>query len=535
MQDDRNTPPRERDTARTDAATARSTRRFLSLRRVLLSLLGVLLAVGGLIGVGWWTSRYPAAINMSSTCAPEAVQPMDMGSMGTMCPPGSISATPATGIPIASLQAPLAADHTDTFTLTAQSAQLDLGAGVRADAWTFNGTAPGPTLRVRQGDLVIVKLINHLRVGVTIHWHGVAVPNSADGVAGLTQDAVKPGETYTYRFLAKDPGTYWYHSHQESFAETSRGLYGLLIVEPETPVTHDDVDVGIVLHSWGAIAVNDTVGTLHIPARPGQWVRLRLLNTDNNPYQLTVVGAPFLVAALDGHEINQPAPLTATAISIDAAQRYDLRVRMPERGPVALLVAKDAEQQYHPAPAVLVGAGAFDPSLIPTAIGTAFDITAYGQPQSQVITAQSHFDATYTVTVGYSFGFSNGRPGPVFTLNGAVFPQTPTIVVQPGQVVKLHLVSDAANGIHPIHLHGHTFTLLAKNGRPLTGSPVYLDTISIRPRETYDVAFVADNPGLWMFHCHNLYHANHGMDMMIVYPNIATPYTIGSASGNFPD
>jgi len=61
----------------------------------------------------------------------------------------------------------------------------------------------------------------------------------------------KPGETYTYRFLAKDTGTYWYHSHQESFAETSRGLYGLLIVEPATPVTHDDVDVGIVLHSWG--------------------------------------------------------------------------------------------------------------------------------------------------------------------------------------------------------------------------------------------------------------------------------------------
>jgi FtsP/CotA-like multicopper oxidase with cupredoxin domain len=535
MQYDRNTLPHERDTARTDGAPTESTRRFLSVRHVLLGLLGVALAVGGLIGVGWWTSRYPAAINMSSACAPEAMHPMDMGSMGAMCPLGSISATPATGIPIASLQAPLAAAHTDTFTLTAQPAQLEFGAGVRADAWTFNGAAPGPTLRVRQGDLVVVQLINHLSVAVTIHWHGVAVPNSADGVAGITQDAVKPGETYTYRFLAKDPGTYWYHSHQESFAETSRGLYGLLIVEPATPVTHDDVDVGIVLHSWGAIAINDTVGTLRIPAQPGQWVRLRLLNTDNYPYQLTVVGAPFLVAALDGHELNEPTRLTATAISIDAAQRYDLRVRMPERGPVALLVAKDGAQQYQPAPAARVGAGALDPSVIPSGIGKAFDMTTYGQPQSQVITAQSHFDATYTVTVGYSVGFSNGRPGPVFTLNGAVFPQTSTIVVQPGQVVKFHLVSDAASGIHPMHLHGHTFTVLAKDERPLTGSPVYLDTISLRPHETYDVAFVADNPGLWMFHCHNLYHANHGMDMMVVYPNITTPYTIGSASGNFPD
>ena len=535
MQLDRNTLPHERDTARSDGAAAGSAHGFLRLRHVLLGLLSVLLVAGVLIAVGWWTSRYPAAINMSSTCAPQAMQSMDMGSMSSMCSPGNSSTMPADGIPIASLQAPLTAAHTATFTLTAQPAQLERGAGVSADAWTFNGIAPGPTLRVRQGDLVIVKLNNHLLVGVTIHWHGVAVPNSADGVAGLTQDAVKPGEAYTYRFVAKDPGTYWYHSHQESFAETSRGLYGLLIVEPAAPVTHDDVDVGITLHSWGAIAINETVGTLHIRAQPGQWVRLRLANTDNYPYQLTVVGAPFLVAALDGHEINGPTPLTATAISIDAAQRYDLRVRMPERGPVALLIAKDGAQQYQPAPAALVGADTLDPSLIPTAIGTAFDMTAYGQPQSQAITAQSHFDATYAVTVGYSVGFSNGRLGPVFTLNGAVFPQTPTIVVQPGQVVKLHLVSDAANGIHPMHLHGHTFTVLAKDGRPLTGSPIYLDTISIRPHETYDVAFVADNPGLWMFHCHNLYHANHGMDMMVVYPNITTPYTIGSASGNFPD
>src|ERR1700730_289286 len=81
----------------------------------------------------------------------------------------------------------------------------------------------------------------------------------------------------------------------------------------------------------------------------------------------------------------------------------------------------------------------------------------------------------------------------------------------------------------------NTFTVIAKNGRPLTGSPVHLDTISVHPHESYDVAFYADNPGLWMLHCHNLYHANHGMDMMIVYPNISTPYSIGNASGNFPD
>jgi FtsP/CotA-like multicopper oxidase with cupredoxin domain len=142
---------------------------------------------------------------------------------------------------------------------------------------------------------------------------------------------------------------------------------------------------------------------------------------------------------------------------------------------------------------------------------------------------------TYTIALGFTFGFSNGRPGPVFTLDGQSFPNTPTLMVKMGQLVRLRFVNGADAGIHPMHLHGHTFTVLTKNGRPLTGSPVHLDTISLRPHETYEVAFYANNPGLWMIHCHNLYHANHGMDMMLSYPGISTPYTIGNASGNFPD
>jgi FtsP/CotA-like multicopper oxidase with cupredoxin domain len=143
---------------------------------------------------------------------------------------------------ITSLQAPLTAASVKRFTLTAQPAHLLLGTHATTPAWTFNGTAPGPTLRVRQGDLVIVNLVNHLSFGVTIHWHGVSVPNSADGVAGVTQDAVKPGQTYIYRFIAKDAGTYWYHSHQFSYEETTDGLYGMLVVDPLKPTIRADVD-----------------------------------------------------------------------------------------------------------------------------------------------------------------------------------------------------------------------------------------------------------------------------------------------------
>src|SRR5207245_1056004 len=99
------------------------------------------------------------------------------------------------------------------------------------EAWTFNGTVPGPELRVKTGDRVIVTLVNHLPGATSIHWHGIIVPNAMDGVAGITQDAVKPGGTFTYEFVANEAGTYWYHSHQDTTARRrsnwARNAYNL--------------------------------------------------------------------------------------------------------------------------------------------------------------------------------------------------------------------------------------------------------------------------------------------------------------------
>jgi FtsP/CotA-like multicopper oxidase with cupredoxin domain len=503
-----------------------------ALKRILVGLLCILVAAGVAFGLGMWTSRYPDALNMGTACNMGNMQQMDMSSTSCQANNGT-----SNSIPVTSLQAPQTAASIDEFTLTAEPAHLPFMSKGQDDAWAFNGTSPGPTLRVHQGDLVVVHLINHLSVGVTIHWHGVAVPDSADGVAGVTQDATKPGQSYTYRFLAKDPGTYWYHSHQESFVETGKGLYGMLVVEPNKPLSHDDIDTTLALHTWnGMLAFNMSMGTQSLNAQSGQWVRLRLVNTDNAAHMLTLAGAPFLVAALDGHDLNKPTPLTAVPVSIDGGQRYDLRFQMPQHGPVALFVAND-NGQYQTAPRLLVGQKSDFQShiAIPNTGQKVFDFTTYGHSALDTITPNSHFDVTYTISLGYTFGFSNMRPGPVFTLDGNAFPHTPMLLVKPGQLVRLRFVNDADAGDHPMHLHGHTFTVLTKNGHPLTGSPVHLDTISVGPHETYEVAFYADNPGLWMIHCHNLYHANHGMDMMLVYPNISTPYSIGYTSGNFPD
>jgi len=133
------------------------------------------------------------------------------------------------------------------FVLTARRATVRLDSGAEAEAWTFNGQIPGPELRIRQGERVEVVLINEdIEKGVTIHWHGLNVPNAEDGVAGMTQDAVMPGETHTYRFRAEQKGTYWYHSHQQSSVQVAKGLFGPLIIEPQSTPPEEDLDIPVV-------------------------------------------------------------------------------------------------------------------------------------------------------------------------------------------------------------------------------------------------------------------------------------------------
>lgn len=512
-------------------------------KTILYSFLFVVLTIGGIIGYMYQASLWPATINMSSTCDNMAnmhtMSMMQVSGKGTLC---SMSSLHQGTIPLTSLTGPATAPHVDTFTLVAQTARLTLDKGDTVDAWTYNGTSPGPTLHARQGDLIVVHLINHLPVPVTIHWHGIRIPNAEDGVAGLTQNAVKPGQSYTYRFIAKDAGTYWYHSHQHSYDETYHGLYGALIVSPAKPTIRDDVDQTLELHDWvfGSFPsfhtveqVNGTAQTLHIAAKPGQWVRLRIINTGGD-HVVTLNGVPFYVSALDGHDLSGPTPLLATPMMIASAERYDLRFQMPASGAVTLFRAASANA-YEKTPIVVVGQeGQETAPVAPPTMGTMFDYSNYGTPAPASITIHSHFDAIYTITLSNHLGFINGHFGPIYTFNGQSFPNTPTIMVQYGQLVRLHIVNQSKE-LHPLHLHGHVFTVLTINGHPLTGSPITLDTISVLPYGTYDIAFYADNPGIWMFHCHNLFHAYMGMDMMIAYPNIYTPFSIGSASGNFPD
>jgi len=419
------------------------------------------------------------------------------------------------------------------------------------DQWGYNGNVPGPELRVNQGDHVRVTLVNNLPVATSIHWHGISVPNNADGVAGVTQDAVQPGQSYTYDFLVPEPGTYWYHSHQDTSNQIPRGLLGALIVEPEN-LPHYDHDYTLMYHDFEplsrdffpivgkilgaidteAILVNGSNSNTQLSANPGDLVRLRLINATagehtayGDPLRIIPLGVEYQVVALDGHDLNEPQQISGQILPIGTGQRYDIVFRMPDTG-VVKLIGKDQTAT------VTLGQGTIttpDLSQLPT-----FDLTTYGTPAYDALFSRSSFDNTQDFILGNHPGFHDGRFGLNHTINGKEFPSVPMIMVEPGQAVKLHIVNETEE-YHPIHIHGHYFTILAKNNVPLSGSPVHLDSILLAPGETWDVAFIADNPGLWMLHCHVLIHAATGMDTMVVYPNISTPYSIGRKSGNTPE
>ena len=258
--------------------------------------------------------------------------------------------------------------------LVAQTQAVTLPSGRVVDAWTF-GSLPGPTLTARLGETLEVTLRNRdITGGVTLHWHGLSVPNGEDGVAGVTQNAVFPGDSFVYRFRAEQPGTFWYHTHQHGREGIARGLYGALVVQPASGSTAG-VDLVLPFHTIGKTAIlggSDQVQRKVVAA--GTPVRLRLVNTEQQPRLFALTGAAFRVVALDGVDLNGPTEVSNQALRVPAGGRYDIAFPMPA-SPVRLSV-EGARQ------AGLVLAASTDaPEPEASQPTTTFDPTTYGTPK----------------------------------------------------------------------------------------------------------------------------------------------------------
>lgn len=413
------------------------------------------------------------------------------------------------------------------------------------DVWSFGGTVPGPVLRVKQGERLTVVVKNELAQDTTVHWHGIRLPHAMDGVPHLTQKPIAPGERFTYDFIVPDAGTYWYHPHSRSYEQVARGLYGALIVEEPDPPKVDRDEVW-VLSDWrvdrearitadfgnlrdvshdgrigNTVTLNGQVRD-EVRVAAGERLRLRLINACSaRVMALEFKGHQPVMIALDGHPIEPQAPekgrvvlgpgmradlvLDATGMPGERYQVIDSWYRGREYRLVDLLYgdhrlrAPSAEKLHLPANPVpepdLARAERHDVVFSGGAMGSMTGAMLDGQ----------RLEPRALIQRGKAWAINGVAAGD----HDADHAVAPFLTLKRGTSCVLAMHNDTP-WPHPIHLHGHTFLVLAVNGAP-SALREWRDTVLLQPREKADIAFVADNPGDWMFHCHVLDHQQGGM------------------------
>ncbi|MFJ9818563.1 multicopper oxidase family protein [Streptomyces sp. NPDC101151] len=451
------------------------------------------------------------------------------------------------------------------FAFTASPSRLDLG-GRTVRTWAYNETLPGPVVRVTAGDMLNLTLANRLPATTTLHAHGVRLRCDMDGAPGVTQNAIRPGADFTYRFAVSHPGTYLLHSHVG--LQPDRALYAPLIVDdPREPLAYDKEWV-IVLDDWvdgvdgstpvgvldqlqpgtgtsmadGGMAMGPGPGrrpagpsrVLHrshsrmldgeggsvaypyylangrLPAnppvfrcRPGERVRLRIINAGSETaFRVALGDHTMTVTHTDGYPVEHTE---TDALLVGMAERYDVLVTAQDG--VFPLVAL-AEGKNGQALAVLrtdTGRAIPGRNVRPDELNGRVVPARRLEPDESVALDEREPDREMRIRLTgtmkkYDWGFDH-----------QLYDVHKRHPVRAGERVRLTLIN-ATDMWHPLHLHGHTFALAG-----IDSAGTRKDTTIVLPHRKLVLDFDADNPGLWMLHCHNQYHSESGMMTILGY------------------
>ena len=433
---------------------------------------------------------------------------------------------------------PARADDEASLVLRARpgAAQLAPSGLPETPIWGYEGRVPGPTIRVPQGERVTRRFVNELPQPSTVHWHGIRLENAMDGAPEVTQAVVPPGGEFVYDFVAPDAGTFWYHPHERAWEQMARGLYGALVVEErETPLV--DRDEVLLIDDWRLTEEAQiheesfgAIGDWSHGGRTGNWItvngesawtrkvsrherlRLRLANAANSRiFTLETRGLEGWLVALDGQPLEAVQP--AGRLVLGPGERADLVVDVvAQSGERALVVSRERE-------------GAF--ILCTFAVEDSLGETREPPPsplRPNPLPAPGNLSQAREMTLRMAGGamgglreaMLDGRRMPVrelaarskvWALNGlAESPREPLFAVRRGETVLLEMVNDTA-WPHGMHLHGHHFRAVSADG----SLGPWRDTLLVDREETVRIAFVADNPGDWLLHCHMLEHSVSGM------------------------
>jgi FtsP/CotA-like multicopper oxidase with cupredoxin domain len=411
--------------------------------------------------------------------------------------------------------------------LEARVAPLEIVAGTTTQAWTYDGGIPGPLIRVRRGDRLIVHFTNRLPRETTIHWHGLRIPVAMDGVPEHSQPPVQPGQSFDYDFVVPDAGLFWYHPHFDSSAQLGDGLYGALLVEDDTEPRGFGDELVVVLSDIdiepdGSLGPHDSggdVGTLFgregnillvngrvkpvLRARAGMPQRWRVVNSAKSRYyQLALEGHTFLRIGGDGGLLS--APIEVERPVLTPGERADL-----------VLVPKGAAGTELPLRWVPYDRGFGSTFRRPEEViaTVRFEGRAVKPPPLPATGRRIEALATAGATP-IEVKFTQDKVNGKFALGINGVPGQTTFHAYVGET-QIWTLINTIEFAHPFHLHGFFFQVLDGDGHALP-APEWKDTVDVPVKGVVKVAVrYDDRPGTWMFHCHILDHADAGMMGML--------------------
>jgi FtsP/CotA-like multicopper oxidase with cupredoxin domain len=434
-----------------------------------------------------------------------------------------------------------------TFDLTSHLTQVDLG-GIVANTWGYGDSLPGKIIRINKGDRVKVAFHNKLPASTSVHWHGLAIRNDMDGVPGVTTPQVLPGKSFNFDFITPDAGTYWFHPH--SGTQLDRGLYAPFIVDDPHEVTKYDREWILILDDWtdgvgknpdeilaelmngngtdssgiggmggmGSGMSGENGGDVTYPmylingrpnndpeifsAKPGDRIRLRIINAAADTiFHVALAKHSMTVTHTDGFPVKAfETPL----LQIGMGERYDV-----------VVAVKDG---VFPFVAQAVGKSKLARALIRTGSGIVPSATYQPSELDFIPLSVETLEATDEVRLPakkpdqiQNLLLTGSMKPYVWKINGRTYADTKALTIRLNEMGRLR-IRNMSMMSHPIHLHGHTFQL---GGAGSNGARK--DTVLIPPMGGIDVDFAATNPGNWMIHCHNAYHAEAGMMTRLEY------------------
>ncbi len=416
------------------------------------------------------------------------------------------------------------------FTIRIAPISVELAAGKTIQTIAYNGSIPGPVLRMKEGKPIRIDVFNDTDVPELVHWHGQEISAEADGAEEEGSPFVPPKGHLRINFTPRPAGTRWYHTHVMAMADLTRGAYsgqyGFLLVEPNSHPGDYDQEVFLAGRHWDPFIVhrgepsNDWTVNYKlcsltdralghgepIRVRQGQRVLFRILNADaTRQLNLALPGHKFQVIALDGNPV--PKPKAVELLTLAVAERVDAIVEMNQPGVWVLGSTRDEDRNIGMGVVIEYADRNGEPQWKAPDKSVTWDYTVFGT-DAKTREPDGRFDMKFMMMP------DEGKPFNRWMVNDQMWPNVDPLMVKKGKRYRIAFHNGMEDS-HPLHLHRHSFEVTSVGGKPTAG--IMKDTINVPKNSTVEVDFVANNAGPSLVHCHMQQHMDFGFKALVKY------------------